>query len=194
MFNLANNITLARIFAIPVLVALLYVPNRYTNLAAMLLFIAASLTDLVDGVIARRYNLVTTMGKFLDPLADKLLVVSVLIMLVHLGRAPAWIVILIVGREIAVTGLRAMAVDQGLVIAADKYGKLKTIFQIVALCPLVLHNVWFGFDPNPLGTLLLYAALVLALFSGTNYMLNFYRFWSAQSAAKTPPSPPTSRT
>jgi CDP-diacylglycerol---glycerol-3-phosphate 3-phosphatidyltransferase len=128
MFNLANNITLARILAIPLLVVLLSFPNRFTNLAAMLVFIAAALTDLVDGLIARRYNLVTTVGKFLDPLADKLLIASVLIMLVDLERAPAWIVILIVGREIAVTGLRAMAVDQGLVIAADKYGKLKTIF------------------------------------------------------------------
>jgi CDP-diacylglycerol---glycerol-3-phosphate 3-phosphatidyltransferase len=193
MFNLANNITLVRIFAIPVLVVLLYFPSRLTNLAAMLLFIAAALTDLVDGVIARRYNLVTTVGKFLDPLADKLLVASVLIMLVHLERAPAWIVILIISREIAVTGLRAMAADQGLVIAADKYGKLKTIFQIVALCPLVLYNTWFGFDPMPLGTLLLYAALVLALFSGSNYMLNFYRFWSDQSRTLNPP-PPSSPT
>jgi CDP-diacylglycerol---glycerol-3-phosphate 3-phosphatidyltransferase len=190
MFNLANNITLVRILAIPVLVLLLSFPSRWTNLAAMLLFIAASLTDLVDGLIARRYNLVTTVGKFLDPLADKLLVASVLIMLVDLGRAPAWIVILIIGREIAVTGLRAMAADQGLVIAADKYGKLKTIFQIVALCPLVLYNTWFGFDPMPAGILLLYAALGLALFSGTNYMINFYRFWSAQTRQTTAPPPP----
>jgi CDP-diacylglycerol---glycerol-3-phosphate 3-phosphatidyltransferase len=195
MFNLANNITLARILAIPLLVVLLSFPNRFTNLAAMLVFIAAALTDLVDGLIARRYNLVTTVGKFLDPLADKLLIASVLIMLVDLERAPAWIVILIIGREIAVTGLRAMAVDQGLVIAADKYGKLKTIFQIVALCPLVLHDTWFGFDPRPIGTLLLYAALVLALFSGTNYMLNFHRFWSAQQrTAGAQATPATSRT
>ncbi|MFP4070658.1 MAG: CDP-diacylglycerol--glycerol-3-phosphate 3-phosphatidyltransferase [Desulfovibrionales bacterium] len=180
MFNIANNITLARIFSVPLIVLLLYFPGKINNLVAMLVFIAASLTDLVDGLIARRYNLVTTIGKFLDPLADKLLVTSVLIMLVHLDHAPAWVAILIIAREITITGLRAMAADQGVVIAADKYGKLKTIIQIVALCPLVLHYPWWGVDPRPIGLLLLYAALIMALFSGTNYCVNFYRLWMRQ--------------
>ena len=173
MFNLANILTLARIAVVPVLVVLLYFPGRGACLAAMLFFIVASLTDIVDGFVARRRNLVTNLGKFLDPLADKLLVSALLIMLTRLGWVEAWVAVVIVGREIAVTGLRAIAADRGLVISADKFGKLKTILQMLALCPLVLHYTWYGFDPNPLGNLLLYAALVLTLVSGGNY---FYEF------------------
>jgi CDP-diacylglycerol---glycerol-3-phosphate 3-phosphatidyltransferase len=173
MFNLANNLTLARIAAVPLLVLLLYFPGPGTCLAAMLLFIAASVTDIVDGVVARRRNLVTTLGKFLDPLADKLLIVSLLIMLTRLGWVEAWVAVIIVGREIAVTGLRAVAADRGVIIAADKFGKLKTILQMVALCPLVLHFTWYGLDPNPLGNILLYLALVLTLVSGVNYFYGF---------------------
>lgn len=173
MFNLANNLTLVRIAAVPILVLLLYFPGRVTCVATMLFFIAASLTDIVDGLVARRRNLVTNLGKFLDPLADKLLISALLIMLTRLGWVEAWVAVVIIGREIAVTGLRAMAVDYGVVISADKFGKLKTILQMLALCPLVLHYPWYGFDPNPLGNLLLYAALVLTLVSGGNY---FYKF------------------
>lgn len=173
MFNLANNLTLARIAVVPLLVVLLYFPGRATCLVAMLLFIAASVTDIVDGIVARRRNLVTTLGKFLDPLADKLLIASVLIMLTRLGWVEAWIAVIIVGREIAVTGLRAVAADMGVIIAADKFGKLKTITQMVALCPLVLHFPWYGLDPNPLGNILLYLALVLTLVSGANYFYGF---------------------
>lgn len=173
MFNLANNLTLARIAVVPLLVLLLYFPGPGTCLAAMLLFIAASVTDIVDGMVARRRNLVTTLGKFLDPLADKLLIASLLIMLTRLGWVEAWVSVIIVGREIAVTGLRAIAADVGVVIAADRFGKLKTILQMVALCPLVLHFPWYGFDPNPLGNILLYLALVLTLVSGVNYFYGF---------------------
>jgi len=173
MFNLANNLTLVRIAAVPIMVLLLYFPGRATCAATMFFFIAASLTDIVDGLVARRRNLVTNLGKFLDPLADKLLISALLIMLTRLGWVEAWVAVVIIGREIAVTGLRAMAVDYGVVISADKFGKLKTILQMLALCPLVLHYPWYGFDPNPLGNLLLYAALVLTLVSGGNY---FYKF------------------
>ncbi len=175
MFNLANNLTLLRIMAIPFLVILLHFPGRYTCLLATVLFILASLTDLLDGLLARKYNMVTSMGKFLDPLADKLLVAAVLIMLVELGWLPAWIVILIIGREIAVTGLRAVAADQGQVMAADAYGKLKTIVQVAALCPLILHYPWWGVNPQPLGYVLIAIALVLTMFSGANYMYNFFK-------------------
>lgn len=175
MFNLANKLTLLRIVAIPFLVLLLHFPGRISCLLAMLLFILASLTDLLDGLLARKYNLVTSIGKFLDPLADKLLVASVLIMLVELGWLPAWIVILIIGREITVTGLRALAADQGQIMAADTYGKLKTIVQVAALCPLILHYSWWGLDPRPLGYVLISVALLLTLFSGVNYMYNFFR-------------------
>lgn len=174
MFNVANNLTLLRILTVPVIVLLMYFPNRGTCLLAMLVFILSSLTDLFDGFLARRYGLVTNIGKFLDPLADKLLVISVLIMLVHLGWLQAWIIILIIGREMTVTGLRAVASDQGHVIAADRYGKLKTIVQVVALCPLILHYSWWGFDPNPLGMVLIWIALILTIFSGGNYLYRFF--------------------
>jgi CDP-diacylglycerol--glycerol-3-phosphate 3-phosphatidyltransferase len=174
MFNIANNLTLARILAVPFLILLLYFPTRLTCLLAMLLFILASLTDLFDGFLARKYNLVTSLGKFLDPLADKLLIISVLIMLVQTGWLEAWIVIIIVGRETTVTGLRAIAAEKGQVIAADRYGKLKTIFQVLAICPLILHYSWWGFNPAPLGNLLILVALILTVFSGGNYLFRFF--------------------
>ncbi len=174
MLNIANNLTLARILAVPFLILLLYFPGRLTCLLAMLLFILASLTDLFDGFFARKYNLVTSLGKFLDPLADKLLIISVLIMLVQTGWLEAWIVIIIVGRETTVTGLRAIAAEKGQVIAADRYGKLKTIFQVLAICPLILHYNWWGFNPAPLGNLLILVALILTVFSGGNYLFRFF--------------------
>lgn len=174
MFNLANNLTLARIAAVPFIVILLYFPGKISCLVAALVFAIAALTDLFDGFVARRYKQVTNMGKFLDPLADKLLVCSVLIMLVRLGWVEAWVAVIIVGRETTVTGLRAIAADLGEVIAADKYGKLKTILQLLALCPLILHYPLYDVDPNPLGQGLLYAALILTVVSGANYIAKFY--------------------
>ena len=174
MFNLPNILSFARIGSIPLIVLLLYFPGKITAALAMLVFIVASLTDLVDGIVARKYNMVTNMGKFLDPLADKLLISAVLIMLVANGWLQAWIAIVIIGREITVTGLRAIAADEKVVIAADNYGKLKTIFQVVALCPLILHYSWWGFDPNLMGQVLIHIALVLALVSGVNYFRGFY--------------------
>jgi CDP-diacylglycerol--glycerol-3-phosphate 3-phosphatidyltransferase len=175
MLNPANKITLFRILAIPVLVALLHFPSKIINALAMIGFILVALTDLADGFIARRWNLVSNIGKFLDPLADKLLISSVLIMLVAHGWIQAWIAIVIIGREIAVTGLRAIAADQGHVLAADSFGKLKAILQVMALCPLILHYPWWGLDPKPIGQLLLYIALALTVFSGAKYVVHFFR-------------------
>lgn len=181
--NLANKLTLGRILAVPVIILLLYFPTKVTCLIAMLLFIIASLTDLFDGLVARRMGMVTNFGKFLDPLADKILVGSVLIMLVELGWVPAWVTILIIARETTVTGLRAIASDMGLVLAADRFGKLKTVIQIFALCPLLLHFPWFGFDPRLLGMIFLYLALAMTLFSGGNYLRKFYSYWSEHQGA-----------
>lgn len=179
--NLANMLTLARVFAVPVIVVLLYmehaVQTPIVTYLATGVFILASLTDMADGYVARRQNLITNLGKFLDPLADKLLIGSVLIMLVELGRVPAWIVVVIICRELAVTGMRGVAADKGVVIAADKFGKLKTIVQSMALVPLLLHYPLLGFDPAPVGMLLLYVALVLTVFSGGNYLYSFYKNW-----------------
>ncbi len=179
MLNLPNILTLARVGAVPFLVVMLYFPGPGMCLAAALVFIAASVTDVFDGILARRMGLVTNLGKFLDPLADKLLIGSMLIMLVRLDWVEAWVAVLIVGRELAVTGLRAVAADAGVVIAADRFGKLKTIIQTMALCPLILHYPLWGMDPEPLGTALLYVALGLTLGSGANYIATFFRNWTA---------------
>lgn len=175
MFNPANKITLIRILAVPVLVLLLHFPSKSLNALTMLGFIFVALTDLADGFIARRWNLVSNLGKFLDPLADKLLICSVLIMLAVLGWIQAWIAITIIAREITVTGLRAIAADQGHVLAADSFGKLKATLQVVALCPLILHYPWWGLDPKPIGHVLLYVALALTVFSGAKYIIHFFR-------------------
>ncbi len=177
MFNLANKLTLLRILSVPVIVILLYYPGVITSWIALVVFMAAAVTDLFDGIVARRQQLVTNFGKFLDPLADKLLICSVLVMLVNNGWAPAWVVILIIGRELAVTGLRAIASDQGVVIAADKFGKIKTVLQIMALCPLIVNYPVFGWNPRPIGLALLYAALAMTVVSGGKYLYNFYKTW-----------------
>ena len=119
IFNLPNSLTLFRVACIPVLVLLLFFPHKATSFVAALVFALASISDLLDGFLARRQQLVTTFGKFLDPLADKLIVSAALIMLIPLGRAPAWMVVVIVGRELAITGLRSMAVSEGKVIRSS---------------------------------------------------------------------------
>lgn len=181
LLNLPNKITLSRILAVPVIVALLYFENQYTCLIACIGFVAASATDLVDGHIARRSNMVTSFGKFLDPLADKVLISSVLVMLVNLGWVDAWIAIIVICRELIITGLRAIAADEGVVIAADTFGKWKTILQMTAIVPLILHYPWLGFDPVPMGQFLLYIAVVLTVFSGANYLYTFHGHWTRQS-------------
>jgi len=186
LLNLPNKITLSRIFLMPLIVILLYFEGKNACLVAALCFTAASVSDLIDGHIARRSNMVTSIGKFLDPLADKVLISSVLIMLVKLGWVEAWIAVVIICRDLVITGLRAIAVDEGVVIAADKFGKLKTILQMLALIPLVLHYGWLGFSPIPLGEFLLYIALALTVFSGANYIYKFCRLWADRR--KTPDS------
>ena len=177
MMNVPNALTVFRILAVPFIIALLYFPSRSTCLLATVLFLVAILTDLADGFWARKYDQVTNFGKFLDPLADKILIASVLIMLVELNWIPAWIAIIVIIRELLVTGLRAIAADKGQVIAADKYGKMKTIMQSVALVPLIYHFPLFGIDTAKLGFLLLLVAVVLTLYSGWNYLYTFYRIW-----------------
>ena len=174
IFNLPNSLTLFRIACIPVLVILLFFPHKATSFLAALVFALASISDLLDGFLARRQQLVTTFGKFLDPLADKLIVSSALIMLVPLGRAPAWMVVVIVGRELAITGLRSMAVSEGKVISADELGKKKMVFQIVAILGLLLHYEYFGINFHVVGMFFLWLAVALTLWSGINY---FRRFW-----------------
>lgn len=176
--NVPNILTLTRIAAVPAVIVLLYLVLLYevswASQVACVVFALACITDLVDGYIARSYNTITNLGKFLDPLADKLLILSALIMLVRMGWAPAWVVIIIAARELAVTGMRAMAADEGVVIAADRFGKLKTLTQSFAIGILIWHVPLFGLDLNPAGMVLLYVALALTVFSGFNYFRNFY--------------------
>lgn len=183
LLNLPNKITLSRVLAVPIIVVLLYFEGKTTCLLATVIFIIASVSDLLDGHIARRSNMVTSFGKFLDPLADKVLISSVLVMLVALDRTAAWIAIVIICRELVITGLRAIAADEGVVIAADKYGKWKTVLQMAALIPLILHYRWFGLNPQPLGQFLLYMATALTVFSGAKYLYGFHRYWLGQQTS-----------
>jgi len=176
--NVPNILTLTRIAAAPAVVLLMYLVVWYefvwASPVACVLFALACITDLVDGYIARSQNSITNLGKFLDPLADKLLILSVLIMLVRLDWAPAWVVIIIAAREMTITGMRAVAADEGVVIPADKFGKLKTLVQSLAIGILVWHVPFFGLNLNPLGMVLLYIALALTVFSGANYLRRYY--------------------
>lgn len=177
MMNLPNALTVFRVLAVPFIIALLYFPGPTTCALATLLFLVAILTDLADGFLARKFNQVTNFGKFLDPLADKILIASVLVMLVELNWVSAWVAIIIIVRELLVTGLRAIAADKGHVIAADKYGKMKTIMQSVALVPLIYHFPFFGIDVAWIGSALLFVAVLLTVYSGWNYLYGFYKVW-----------------
>jgi len=183
MLNLANKISILRILMMPLVVIMLHFPGRVTCILAALVFIFAAITDWMDGYIARKCNMVSSMGKFLDPLADKLLICSVLIMFVMLDWAPGWVVIVIVCRELIVTGLRALAIDEGIVLAADKFGKTKTVLQIAAIIPMTLHYPLFGINIAGIGLVILYAAMLVALYSGCNYCIYFYRHTKKQSKA-----------
>lgn len=136
--NLPNKLTLMRVIMIPFFIVFLLVPiTPYDNWIALAIFILASVTDFLDGYIARKYHLVTNFGKFMDPLADKLLVCSALICLVELEKIAAWMVILIIAREFIISGFRTVAADNGVVIAASYWGKFKTTFQMIAVCLLI---------------------------------------------------------
>ena len=175
IWNVPNLLSFLRIAAIPFVVGCLFSPGPLASFLAALFFSLASLTDLLDGYIARQQKSETAVGKLLDPLADKLLINSALIMLIALGRIPAWVVVLIVGREVAVTGLRGIASVEGLVIAASRWGKAKTILQSSALIGLMLHYEYLGIDFHSLGMIILWVALMITLWSGFDYFIKFYR-------------------
>ncbi|NIO15900.1 MAG: CDP-diacylglycerol--glycerol-3-phosphate 3-phosphatidyltransferase [Deltaproteobacteria bacterium] len=173
--NAANLLSLFRIVIIPIVVVLLIDPGKKASIAASALFLIASLTDTIDGIVARKMELVTDLGKFLDPLADKLLISSALIMLVAAQRIPAWIVAIIVAREIGVTALRGMASSEGVVIAASMVGKVKTTLQVAGTFCLTLHYTFFGIDFHFAGMILIVVALVLTAWSGLDYFVKFLR-------------------
>ncbi len=150
-------------------------PNRVCTFVAAIIFSAAAITDYLDGYIARSRGLVSTLGKVMDPVADKLLVSSAFIMLSSLGWVPSWIVCIIIGREIAVTGLRNIIAERGEDVSASNLGKYKTGFQIAAIIPLLIHFPFLGLNPQPVGAFFLWGALGFTVWSGADYFFKFRR-------------------
>jgi CDP-diacylglycerol--glycerol-3-phosphate 3-phosphatidyltransferase len=188
LLNLPNLLTLARVAAVPVVLVLLLSDSRESGIWAAAIFGIAAVTDFVDGWLARKWGIVTVLGKFLDPLADKLIVMVALIMLIPLDRVPAWAVFVILAREMIVTGLRSIASAEGIVIDASELGKYKTIYQMVAIPGLMLHydfNWLFGLEwgifqvnMHNFGIFFFYIAFALTLWSGFDYLQKFFRVFA----------------
>ncbi len=181
--NLPNKLTMFRVILIPVMVVIAYIPYfekeinlpgdtliSVASIIALAIFAVAALTDMLDGQIARKYNLVTDFGKFMDPLADKLLVMSSMIILLEWGLIPAWAVIIILAREFAVTGIRLIAASGGKVIAASGLGKIKTITQFAMIIVLFMNNYPFEVINVPADMILIVIAVALTVLSGVDYM------------------------
>lgn len=175
--NLPNKLTMGRIFAIPVFIVVFLMDYR---IAAAVIFILAALTDMLDGHIARKHNLVTNFGKLMDPLADKLLVMSALICMVEVGDVAGWMVVVILGREFIITGMRQVAAAQGIVIAAGTTGKIKTITQMIAIPLLILENWPFTAlgIPVPFDMIFLWIALIMTIVSGAEYIMKNKQLFS----------------
>jgi len=205
VLNLPNVLSFLRIAIIPLVLVFVYYESRLNCFIAACLFAAASITDYFDGYLARKTGQITVIGKFLDPLADKLIVASTLIMLIPLGRIPAWVVVLILARELAITGLRSIASSEGLVIAAGQGGKWKTAFQLTGILALIIHYPYpvaiitpglyrlvagtefhrllasWGMQVRPwvdfhvVGLWLIYLSLFFSIFSAVQYIVLFTR-------------------
>lgn len=180
-WNLPNLLTMGRIVLIPVVLWLMLQQTRAGNFWAAITYSVAAVTDAIDGYLARRMGLISVLGKFLDPLADKLIVLAMLVLMVELGHVPAIAVIIIAGRELSVTALRTIAISEGVVIEASRGGKDKTAVQMVAVLALILHDTYylnFGFyagyvDLNAVGLVLLYLSVFFAVVSGGDYVRLF---------------------
>jgi len=181
LWSIPNLVTVVRIAAIPAFLVYAYYESRFHSFLAALIYAAVAATDFLDGWLARRLDMVTVIGKFLDPLADKLIAMSALVMLVHLGRVGAWVVILILAREFAVTGLRTIAMSEGIVIAAGQEGKYKTAIQLAGIVFLLLHYRYpvdflafvLEVDSNRVGLALVYLSLVFSIWSAVGYFVGF---------------------
>lgn len=177
VFRHPNTLTLFRIAVVPGIVVLLFFPNGFCAFVAALLFSAAAITDYFDGFYARQRGMESELGKIMDPVADKLLVSCTLIMLSSLNWIPAWIVCVIIGREIAVTGLRNIISGKGEDISASNLGKYKTGFQIAAIIPLLIHYEYIGINFHVIGMFFLWLALLLTIYSGVDYFIRFKKFY-----------------
>ncbi|MFZ2588554.1 CDP-diacylglycerol--glycerol-3-phosphate 3-phosphatidyltransferase [Paucilactobacillus nenjiangensis] len=182
--NLPNKLTVLRLIAIPFFLLLLVLPLDWgtisfagatvpvTQLVAAIIFLAAVITDNLDGIIARKYHLITNFGKFTDPLADKLLVMTAFIMLTSMNVVPAWVTVVIIWRELAVTGLRLLIIEtNGEVLAAKMPGKIKTVSQFIAILFLLLDNMFFALANIPFGEIMLYVCLFFTVYSGIDYFV-----------------------
>jgi CDP-diacylglycerol---glycerol-3-phosphate 3-phosphatidyltransferase len=183
--NLPNLLTLGRIAAVPIVVLLMLDDSRASGMWAAAVFGLAAITDGIDGWLARKWGIVTILGKFLDPLADKLIVMAALIMLIPLDRVPAWAVFAILAREMIVTGLRSIASSDGIVIDASDLGKYKTIFQMTAIPGLMLHYDFYWFfglewsifhvNMHNVGIFYFWISFILAIWSGVDYLFKFFK-------------------
>jgi CDP-diacylglycerol--glycerol-3-phosphate 3-phosphatidyltransferase len=185
--HLPNFLTLGRLVLVPPIILLLFFPGKAPSAIAALLFFIASLTDFFDGFIARRFQLESSFGRFLDPIADKVLVTSALIMLIALDRVEAWIVMLIISREVAVSALRATTKMWDTTLKPSRVGKWKAFFQFAAIIPLIINYEYIIVIPinfHEVGTWLLYCALALTLWSGVDYFVKFYNEYSKRSGVK----------
>ncbi len=171
--SIPNILTGIRIVCIPIIFVCLSFSERSWGLIAAAWMGLAFITDMLDGFFARRFNSVTAVGKFLDPLADKILVSVALIMLLSMHRVPAWMVVIIIVREMAVTGLRSIAQERGIIIPADKLGKYKTIFQDIALIGLCINYEYLGINFHKIGIVLMWIAVFLTILSGLMYFKRF---------------------
>jgi CDP-diacylglycerol---glycerol-3-phosphate 3-phosphatidyltransferase len=168
-----NFLTLFRIATAPVLIILLLFPTKIFSFLAAILFSIAAITDYFDGFWARRSGLVSNFGKVMDPLADKILISTSMIMLVSLNRIPAWFACVIIGRELAITALRSLVAESGGDVSASFLGKYKTGFQIAAIIPLFIHYHYFGVNLHIIGMFFLWCALIMTIWSGISYLIKF---------------------
>ena len=178
--NLPNKLTVARVCMVPLFMVALMLNTEVSRVVATVIFALASFTDMLDGKIARKYNLITNFGKLMDPLADKSLTAAAMVCLVELGDLAAWIVVIILFREYAITGLRSVAASENIVVAANIWGKVKTVCQMIALMLLMLKPQIVALCGVNLGLILMYVALLLTVYSGVDYVvkLNKQITWS----------------
>lgn len=180
-WNLPNAITVARCLMVPVMVVLLWdKPGPTESIVACVVFVVAMLSDILDGYLARKWGLQSVLGAFLDPLADKLMVVTTLVMLVPHGWVPAWMVVVLESRELTIQGLRQMAVSEGMVIPAGSLGKFKTAYQSTAIGFLLWHYETIGIDAHSVGILLLWVSIFFSLASAGEYFWGFWKHLRAQ--------------
>lgn len=184
-WNLPNTITVMRCLLVPVMVLVLWnEPDRVGGIVACAIFVGAMLSDVLDGYLARKWGLQSIVGAFLDPLADKLMVVTTLVMLIPHGWVPAWAVVVLEARELVISGLRTIAISEGMVIAAGSLGKFKTAYQSTALGFILFHYTTFGINAWSIGLILLYVSIFFSLASAAEYVIGFWLHARKASAAR----------